>query len=278
MFQIMYLENSDFALGKSEKSEGGKVMLNMTELYYFSPTGGTKKAGEIFCEGISKNVKTVDLGLRDKVVAKPEGELVVVAAPVFGGRIPSIVTERLSELEGSRKKAVTLVVYGNRAYEDALLELNNVVKERGFQVVASAALVAQHSMAPEVGKGRPDDQDRKSILEFAGKVLEKIESGSDGSVKVPGNYPYRNGMSMPVTPISLPSCNQCGKCTSVCPTGAIRLENSTVVTDQEKCILCMACISACPEQARILPPPLREKMEQMLGALKSVRRENEYFL
>lgn len=253
-------------------------MLNMTELYYFSPTGGTKKAGKIFCEGISQNVKTVDLSLRDKAVERPESELVVVAAPVFGGRIPAIVAEKLKEIEGSGKRAVTLVVYGNRAYEDALLELNNATTESGFQVIASAALVAQHSMAPEVGKGRPDDQDRKSILEFAGKVLNKLENGAESPVKVPGNYPYKNGMSMPATPISKPNCNQCGKCASVCPTGAVRLENGTVATSPETCILCMACVAACPEHARILPPPLQEKMKQMLGALKAVHRENEYFL
>jgi len=253
-------------------------MLNLTELYYFSPTGGTKKAGEIFCEGISEKVKTIDLGIRGKAVEQPECGLVVVAVPVFGGRIPAIVTEKLNELDGNGKKAVTLVVYGNRAYEDALLELNNVMEERGFLVVASAALVAQHSMAPEVGKGRPDEKDRVEILDFAGKVLEKIEDGKECPVKVPGNYPYKAGMSMSVTPVSLTSCYLCAKCTSVCPTGAIRLESDVVVTEPEKCILCMACVSACPEHARILPPPLQEKMEQMLGALKSVRRENEYFL
>lgn len=253
-------------------------MLNMTELYYFSPTGGTKKAGEMFCEGISKEVKTVDLSLRDKGVEKPESELVVVAVPVFGGRIPAIAAEKLSELNGNGKMAVTLAVYGNRAYEDALLELNHVVEKRGFQVIASAALIAQHSMVPEVGQGRPDEQDRKSILEFAGKVLDKMESGLESPVKVPGNEPYKNGMNMPVAPISLPSCNQCGKCISVCPTKAIQMEDGAAVTSAETCILCMACVAACPEHARILPPPLQEKMEQMLGAFKSVRRENEYFL
>lgn len=253
-------------------------MLNMTDLYYFSPTGGTKKAGESFCEAIAEKVKTVDLGLRDRAVEKPESGLVVVAAPVFGGRIPSIVAEKLNELDGNGKKAVTLAVYGNRAYEDALLELNNILTDRGFQVIASAALVAQHSMAPEVGKGRPDGQDIADIHNFADKVSDKLEKGIESKVKVPGNYPYKNGMSMPVTPVSLPSCSQCGKCAAVCPTGAIHMENGSVVTNPEKCILCMACVKACPEHARILPPPLQEKMEQMLGALKSVRRENEYFL
>jgi len=253
-------------------------MLNITELYFFSPTGGTKKAGKIFCEGIAKNVKSLNLGLRDRELEQPESELVVIAAPVFGGRIPAIVAEKLNKLNGKGKKAVTLVVYGNRAYEDALLELNNVVEKIGFQVIASAALVAQHSIVAEVGAGRPDKQDKGSILAFADKVLNKIENGIESQVKVPGNIPYKDEMSMPVTPISLPSCSQCGKCESVCPTGAIRLENGIVETSQESCILCMACVSACPEHARILPPPLQEKMEQMLGTLKSVRRENEFFL
>lgn len=266
-------------------------MFSKLDLYYFSPTGGTKKAAEYFCEGISKDIKAVDLGARDQAVEQPDSELVVIAVPVFGGRIPGVTAEKLNELKGSGKKAVTLVVYGNRAYEDALLELNNIVLERGFQIAASAALVAQHSMAPEVGKGRPDARDKAEILDFAGKVLAKLErsvsvedvpskqeDGIELSVNVPGNYPYKDAKGMPVTPISLPACVTCGKCASVCPTGAIRLEDHTVITAPETCILCMACVAACPESARILPPPLQEKMEQMLGAFKSVRKENEYFL
>ena len=253
-------------------------MINKTELYYFSPTGGTKKAGEIFCGGISKQVETVNLGQRDRTPVQPDSDLVVFAAPVFGGRIPSVAAERLNELDGTGKKAVTLVVYGNRAYEDALLELNDVAESRGFQVIASAALVAQHSMASEVAKGRPDDQDSRLIFEFAGKVLDKLGRGVETPVKVPGNHPYKDMMHMPATPISLPSCNQCGECESVCPTAAIRMEDGTAATNPEKCILCMACTVGCPEHVRILPPPLQEKMGQMLGALKAVRRENEFFI
>lgn len=253
-------------------------MLNRTELYYFSPTGGTKKAGEIFCKGISENVKTIDLSLHNNAAEQPECELIVAAMPVFGGRIPAAAAEKLNKLDGNGKKAVTLVVYGNRAYEDALLELNNIIEERGFQIAASAALVAQHSMVSEVGKGRPDEQDREGILDFAGKVLNKVEKDIKNPVNVPGSYPYKAEMSMSVTPMSLPSCRQCGTCADSCPTGAIRKSADGLETDADSCILCMACTAVCPQQARILPPPLQEKMEQMLGALKTVRRENEYFL
>lgn len=253
-------------------------MINTTCFYFFSPTGGTKKAGEIFCKSISANIKTADLSLRDEEAKEEKGDLMVIAAPVFGGRIPELVTEKLKKIDGKGKKVVTIVVYGNRAYEDALLELNHAVKEQGFQVIASAALIAQHSMAPEVGKGRPDEQDTKEILDFAQKVLDKIESGQDKPVEVPGNYPYKEARSMPAAPISLPSCNQCRRCEKICPTGAISIKDKTVETNTEKCMLCMACTAVCPEHARVLPPPLKERTEQMLGALKAVRRENEFFL
>lgn len=253
-------------------------MLHTVDLYYFSPTGGTRQVGEIFCKGISGHVESIDLGCRDAQAAQPKGELVVIAAPVYGGRVPALAVERLKSLKGEGKQAVTLAVYGTRAYEDALLELNQAAEGSGFRIAASAALVARHSIVPEVGAGRPDEVDREEILVFAGKVLEKIGKGEGGLVRVPGNYPYKQGMEVSATPVSLPSCNQCGTCSRACPAGAIQVREDRVETKLESCILCMACVYACPQRARMLPTPMQEALEQKLGALKSVRRENEYFL
>lgn len=152
------------------------------------------------------------------------------------------------------------------------------MEKRGFCVTASAALVAQHSMVPEVGKERPDKHDRDEILDFAKKVLEKIEKGIENTIKVPGNYPYKERMDMPVTPVCMATCNRCGTCIAACPMQAIENNADEVITSAKKCILCMKCTVVCPNQARILPPPLQEKMNQMLDALKTVHRENEYFL
>lgn len=253
-------------------------MVGTSKLYYFSPTGGTKRVGEIFCEAISGNTISIDLGAKRGIDENAGDALFVFAVPVFGGRIPILVVDKLQKLDGSGKKAVTMVVYGNRAYEDALLELNNVVTGCGFQVVASCACIAQHSIVPEVAKGRPDAEDSAGIRDFAKKAAEKIKNGENHRVSVPGNYPYKNSMNMPATPISLPFCTLCGKCAAACPTDAISFDGKTVITNSEKCILCMACTAVCPERARILPPLLKEKLEQMLAKAKSVRQENEYFL
>ena len=76
-------------------------MINTTYLYYFSPTGGTKKVGELFSNGISKNIKKINLGLRDAQIENPQGDLTVIAVPVFGGRIPDFTTSQLKEKKQS---------------------------------------------------------------------------------------------------------------------------------------------------------------------------------
>lgn len=245
------------------------------EVYYFSPTGGTKKVSSIFADAMEKEVIWHDLGSKEPMMEKPEGEMTVVASPVFGGRIPSVVREKIEKFSGTGKKAVTIAVYGNRAYEDALLEMNDILTKCGFTVIASGAFVAQHSMAPEIGAGRPDGEDEKEIHKFAETVKN---STAVENVQVPGNRLYKPEMNLPVAPISLPSCTKCGKCVTVCPTNAISVADGAVITDIEKCILCMACTHICTEQARIRPLPLQQKTEQMLGALKGVRNKNEVFL
>ena len=69
-------------------------MLHKISLYYFSPTGGTKKAGETFCQEMAGKVEVIDLGVPKQTVREPEREVVVFAAPVFGGRIPKLVTDK----------------------------------------------------------------------------------------------------------------------------------------------------------------------------------------
>ncbi len=252
-------------------------MIQMMDFYYFSPTGGTKKAGSILANAMAGQVNLIDLGKAEPLKEGGCGT-VLIAAPVFGGRIPAFVSEKIKSLNGSGKTAVTMVVYGVRAYDDALLELNDVVTEAGFRIAGSAAVVAQHSIVPFVGIGRPDDQDVKDLMTFASDVLTKLEKGTISKIHVPGNRPYKEIMNLPAAPVCLPSCISCGTCMVVCPVGAMKMEENKITTDVQKCILCMACTAACPSNARILPPPLQESMNEKLGQLKDVHRDNEFYL
>ena len=245
---------------------------------YFSPTGGTKKAALYLAEGMGKEVKEVDLSAPDfKGAEFKKGDLVVVAAPAFGGRIPGLMAERLKQTAGNGAAAVTMAVYGNRAYEDVLVELNDILEAQGFEPFAAAAALAEHSMVREVAAGRPDEKDREELLHFGEKVLEKLETAGTVKPQIPGNRPYRDWKKMPAVPVNSDGCTECGLCARLCPSGAI-LKETPSVTDPEKCILCLRCISVCPSGAKKLPDSVQEMLNQKLQPLKGIRKENELFL
>ncbi len=253
-------------------------MVPSLDVYYFSPTGGVKKAAGSLAAALSETITPHDLGSKLPLAAA-EADVALIAAPVYGGRIPTLVAEKVQQLAGAGRKAVTVVVYGNRAYEDALLELNDCAEAAGFTVVASGAFIAEHSVSRVVAAGRPDVQDIAELQAFAAEILAKLEAGNSGTPTVPGNRPYKAGMNAPFTPIFLPNCGQCGKCVRLCPMGAIsRDENGQLVTDAARCILCMACVACCPRRARILPPPVQAAMDDKLRPLIPLRRPNEFFL
>ena len=83
---------------------------------------------------------------------------------------------------------MAVVVYGNREYDDALLETKNALRANGFQVIAAAAFIAEHSIVRTIAAGRPDAEDEALCRQFAAEVEKKLSSSA--TVTVPGNDPY----------------------------------------------------------------------------------------
>ena len=244
---------------------------------YFSPTGGTRRAVLALAEAFGAPVEEIDLSTPEGKNYELGREIVIVAAPVFGGRVPEVMLQRLQRLQGENTSAVTLAVYGNRAYEDALLELNDRLGERHFRVIASAAVVAQHSILPELAAGRPDEEDCEELSAFAARVRDKTVRGDTTPCEVPGNRPYRAWSPSPIVPEADERCVRCGRCARACPTEAIDPKRPER-TNSGRCMRCMRCVANCPTGARNLPPQMREGLRQKLGAFLEVRQKNEFFL
>lgn len=246
----------------------------------FSPTGGTLKAAEAVTGQWSESVETIDLTDPSKDFSEyhfEKEDIVLIAVPSYGGRVPSAAAERIKKLNGGGAKCTLMCVYGNREYEDTLVEMEDIAKERGFTVKAAIAAIAEHSIVRKYAAGRPDTDDIKRLKEFAETALEKMrEENSDANLKLVGNRPYKKSSGMSVVPKAGKNCVKCGLCAKKCPVQAISAENIGTA-DTKKCILCMRCVTVCPHSARNVGKAMLTAVSLMLKEPCSERKECEFF-
>lgn len=242
---------------------------------YFSATYTTKRVVEAVAAGISDEVVTYDItnDTNTATVVVPHDEVLVVGVPVYAGRVPAMAVERLQRFKGNGTPAVVVAVYGNRHYDDAVLELHDIMTNCGFRTVAAGAFIAQHSIFPKVGKARPDGADMAEIKEFAAKAVSLL-ADNFGDINIPGNRPYKVPGGIPIWPTASRRCTACGACARLCPTGAIDPASPKGV-DKTKCIKCGRCIVVCPAKARRFYGIKYSLAAARFNSAFAARRDNE---
>jgi ferredoxin len=166
-------------------------------------------------------------------------------------------------MAANRTPAVCVVVYGNRAYDDALLELKETVVGVGCIPIALGAYIGEHSYSnaeAPVAKGRPDADDLKHAQSFGRRVRDKILSlpsiDQAQDIQVPGRHPlppYSGRVRVsPAEVIAISdACLHCGTCAQACPASAIHPDTGVPISTA-LCTMCCACVRKCPVGARTL--------------------------
>lgn len=263
---MLYIMKDYVLLGRSNTMERKKVWA-----VYFSATDTTKKTVLTIADeaarllGAEREDYDFTLpGMRENGFAAGKDDLVIFGTPVYAGRVPNVLLKYLATIQGNGALAVPVVLFGNRNFDDGLIELRDILENTGFHTVAAAAFVGEHSFSKTLAAGRPDADDMKEALAFAGKVAEKVKVLPEGEAPAPVEvegvpHPYRGyyqprdrkGVSIDIRKVkSLVSdaCDDCKICADVCPMGSISHENVREYTGI--CIKCGACIKKCPKQAR----------------------------
>lgn len=245
---------------------------------YFSPTGGTKRVMDCLAQGWDK---AEALDLSDPTTDYSSfsfgaEDLCLIGVPSFGGRVPQTAVERLGKMKADRTPAVLVCVYGNRAYEDTLLELSDTLTAAGFRPRAAVAAIAEHSIMHQFAAGRPDEADARELAEFAERIKVSLMEDADKELTLPGNRPYKL-FGGTLKPSVTESCTGCGICAKVCPVQAISVDNPKNPAE-ERCISCMRCVAVCPDGGRVVDGKLLEGLVSRIGKALEGHKENELML
>lgn len=247
----------------------------MLHTFFFSPSDTTRKYAKAMTDAFSEESQLIDLthGSCKIEYDLVDGDTVLMLAPVYAGRIPTMAADLFRQIDGHGMKAIVAVVYGNRDYDDALLELADIAVEAGFEVIAAGAFIAQHCIFPKVANGRPDASDMAIATDF---IKRAKESGKLNVSTIKGNRPYKRPGAVPLRPQTDENeCRSCGVCARECPTGAI--DPLTLATDKERCITCCRCIAVCGTHARKFKGIMYATAEKIFCAKNLKRREPELF-
>ena len=236
----------------------------------FSPTGTTRKIVTKIANQVGKKIEVEQASLdftlpdaRTGILSFTADDLVIFGTPVYAGRVPNVLLKYLETIQGNGAISVPVVLFGNRNYDDALIELRDVMDKREINTVAAGAFVGEHSFSKLLARHRPDEADMTVAQNFAMKIVDKLEA-IDVSPLPPIHVkgapsPYR-GYYQPrdpqgsavdirkVKPLTSVDCINCRVCAEVCPMGSVNRHNVSEITGI--CIKCGACIKKCPVNAK----------------------------
>ena len=272
------------------------MFINKIMKIYFSPTHSTKKVVHAIAKGFRINEqRTIDLNSLEqrhnfKFSIQPD-EVVILGIPVYEERIPDLLYPGLCKIRGKGQPMILVVTYGNISAGIALKQLNKMMCNQDFKIIAAASFIGEHAFSQaetKIASGRPDTRDLEKAELFGKQILQKIESieeiknipGLDikGELRAMGKLlPKHSEILFTHAPTVDPKlCQHCRKCLELCPVNAIDPEN--LRSRDRLCIRCFACVKLCPYNARkiIYKKPLLVKT--VLKQLGKKRKDPEIYI
>lgn len=133
-------------------------------LYFFSPTGGTQRVAGLFAENLNAADACTDITVHAEAKTFSADDCLLVFFPVYGGRVPGPCLARMRALRGTDTPAVLVAVFGNRAVDDALLEMRDTLKPTGGLRCIRCGLCADNCPAGAIPKAAPQKVDKHKCI------------------------------------------------------------------------------------------------------------------
>jgi flavodoxin len=163
-----------------------------TEIIYFSATGTTRALVKAISQELNGDMHFTDITLpvNRKNVIILDSDLTIIAAPVYGLRIPNFLYDFIQQIKGNGNLLAAVAVYGNMSFGISLEQFKNFAKNNNFRLIAAGAFIGQHTYAAKtapVAYGRPDEHDLQQAHIFGENIQKKIDMKNFEPITLPKN-------------------------------------------------------------------------------------------
>jgi NAD-dependent dihydropyrimidine dehydrogenase PreA subunit len=253
----------------------GEAVLMNALLLFWSIGGTTKRVAEQIAEGLRS--AGAECSLHDLRTGPPGDlasyDLIGVGFPVHYFRPPIVVTEAIASLHALDGRSVFAFSLNGTTRGAALNRVRSALARAGGAEIGAFAAYGEDNFYPYARQGwlfspeHPTQGELAAAQAFgAGLVSAHQERRAGGSLPAPRSRDARthpvHALERLVTGPRLTRrlysrlfrvdperCTSCGKCARRCPVHNITWERGSLPSWGRECVLCLDCVTICPEEA-----------------------------
>ena len=234
---------------------------------YFSGTGNSKYAAELFCKEYENEALTYSIEDADALKAITESDLIVFAYPVQFSTVPKIMRDYITDhCELWMNKRVFIIATMGLFSGDGSGMLGRLVQSCGAKVIGGLHLKMPDSIADEKALKRPPEKNKELVKQAEQKIKESVkrlkankstQEGIGVLYRLAGFFGQRAYFGHKTRAYSsklkvdTDKCIGCGLCEKLCPMNNITIKDQKAVSS-DRCTMCYRCINKCPKQALTL--------------------------
>ncbi len=231
---------------------------------YFSGTGNSRYAAELFCREYDKDTKVYSIEDDDVFTAVKDADRIVFAYPVQFSTVPKIVRDFVTDnKELWRDRKVFVIATMGLFSGDGSGMLGRLLQKYGAAVTGGLHLRMPDSIADEKALKRSLEKNKEIVKQAEQKIKESAGLLKEGHPTQEGIGPiyrlagffgqrlyfgHKTKEYSSKLKIDKDKCIGCGKCEKLCPMNNIVITGQKAVSG-ERCTMCYRCINNCPGQA-----------------------------
>ncbi|MBQ9278367.1 MAG: EFR1 family ferrodoxin [Lachnospiraceae bacterium] len=249
---------------------------------YFSGTGNSKYAAELFCKEYDKESGAYSIEDADALSVVKDATLIIIAYPVQYSTVPKILRDYIMDHnELWMNKKVFIIATMGLFSGDGSGMLGRLLKKCGAELIGGLHLKMPDSIADEKALKRPIEKNKELVKQAEQKIKESVKRLKAGNPTQEGigilyrlagyfgqraYFGHKTGSYSSKLKIDNDKCIGCGLCAKLCPMKNITIEEHKAVSC-DRCTMCYRCINKCPEQALTL---LGKKVVEQCGIEKYI--------